>query len=146
MSVPVTRHIGEQDYTFQRLTPADMFKLASVEFERERTNLLKDLNDAQATSDQRLKHLTDLRSNYEIGMSVAVMALTTRGALEILRMSASKVGSTQCVPDSLDFGHEDLRNTALELIGENPEQFIKSLRQASRTDEENPTTAETHPQ
>lgn len=144
MSVPVTKTIGGETYTLHKLTPSDIHMLASIEFDRERTQLLKDLDDAKATSAERLEKLREHSGTRDLGPSVARMAFRTQGAMDIVRTAGSKPGSTNIAIETVPISPDELIELALELVGENIEDMRTRARASgpgTGADETNPTTA-----
>ena len=110
---PIAVTVGQRTILVPRLRVQQIIDLAVLRHERERRDLIQDLEDAGVPADDRLERLRQHRK--EVGLSSVIVrwAFSVDGAYQILKMAMGD----QFPEEFESFDPANLSNLALQCIG-----------------------------
>lgn len=110
---PIAVTVGQGTILVPRLRVQQIIDLAVLRHERERRDLIQDLEDAGVPADDRLERLRQHRK--EVGLSSVIVrwAFSVDGAYQILKMAMGD----QFPEEFESFDPANLSNLALQCIG-----------------------------
>lgn len=97
------------------LTPAAIVAMGEALYESRRAQLVRDLDDAGLSPDQRLKELQELSRTRGVVSIVVRNMFTLEGAMDAM-------GRAGVDPDEVDVSAMDFPEIALRLLGEEPKE------------------------